>query len=146
MGDSSPTSAMTSMEVESFSLCATLSGHEQDIRSISALADGTVVTGSRDSTLRLWKPTSDDGLESYVCSSTLTGHTHYVGAVASTPNGGVISGSNDKHVIEWDIVSGVPQRILEGHQGAVSFVASCSITGRLLSASWDKTARIWDKV
>mmetsp|Transcript_870 Transcript_870/g.1758 ORF Transcript_870/g.1758 Transcript_870/m.1758 type:complete len:815 (-) Transcript_870:632-3076(-) len=133
------------MEVEAYNLRATLSGHEQDIRSISALSDGTLITGSRDATLRLWKPSPDEELEPYTCSCTLTGHTHYVGSVASTPSGGVLSGSNDKHVIEWDITSGIPARILEGHENAVSCVAPCAASGQLLSASWDKTARVWDK-
>ena len=94
-----------------FQLCATLAGHEQDVRAVGALATGEVVTGSRDMSVRLWRYEPAEG---FSCSSTLLGHTHFVGAVSAVGTG-VASGSNDKHVIEWDMEHGTPTRILEGH-------------------------------
>ena len=120
-----------------FQLCATLAGHEQDVRTVGALASGEVITGSRDMSVRLWRYEPAGG---FSCSSTLLGHTHFVGAVAPVGTG-VASGSNDKHVIEWDMERGTPARILEGHTDVVSCVRA---RGELLySASWDKTARVW---
>ena len=77
------------MEVDSaapFVLRATLSGHEQDVRAVGSLADGAIATGSRDSSVRVWREeeaAAADG-PAYV-GTALLGHTHYVGAVAPGP-------------------------------------------------------------
>ena len=51
-----------------FQLCATLAGHEQDVRAVGALATGEVITGSRDMSVRLWRYEPAGG---FSCSSTL---------------------------------------------------------------------------
>ena len=102
------------VERELFKLSATLAGHEQDVRCVGALANNQVLTGSRDSSVRVWAPApSTDGF-SYACTSTLLGHSHYVGTLTATPLDGLASGSNDKHVIEWDLAPNAPARVLEG--------------------------------
>ncbi len=134
---------MSDMEVDTaaplpFALRATLSGHEQDVRSVGSTADGAIITGSRDASVRVWREQEGAAYE----STALLGHTHYVGAVGRGADGGVVSGSNDKHVIEWDLSAGAPSRVLQGHKDVVSCVSS-SASGALLSASWDKTVRVW---
>jgi len=133
------------MDVDTYQLSATLQMHEDkenDVRSVDELADGAIVTGSRDRTVRLWQPaTTDEGIV-YTCDSTLIGHTHYVQSVCTMPTG-IASCSNDKHIIEWDVASSTPSRILEGHTDVVSCVTHSVATGMLYSASWDKTARVW---
>ena len=123
-----------------YQLAASLAGHEQDVRTVDGLDDGTVISGSRDATVRLWRRAEEGG--GYTCTSTLTAHTHYVQRVCATA-GGLASCSNDKHIIEWDVSAGVPSRILEGHTDVVSCVATSVASGLLYSASWDKTARVW---
>lgn len=117
------------------------------MRSVSALASGEVLTGSRDMSVRLWKQDSepkDPSGPAYACAATLLGHSHFVGAVS--PSGtGVASGSNDKHVIEWDLSAGTPLRILEGHTDVISCVRAATSGDQLFSASWDKTARVWQQ-
>merc|ERR1719171_1431721 len=79
-------------------------------------------------------------------SATLAGHeqdVRYVGALTATPLDGLASGSNDKHVIEWDLVTNAPARVLEGHEDVVSCVRAGASGDLLYSASWDKTARVW---
>jgi len=128
-----------------FQLCATLAGHEQDVRSVSALSSGEVLTGSRDMSVRLWKTDKDPSSEqAYTCAVTLLGHSHFVGAV-SPAGTGAASGSNDKHVIEWDLAAGTPLRILEGHTDVISCVRAAASGDTLFSASWDKTARVWQQ-
>ena len=122
-----------------YQLSATLLGHEQDVRTVGGLADGTIVTGSRDATIRVWQRPAAGG--NYTCTSTLNAHTHYVQSICTTSTGGLASCSNDKHVIEWDLAAAVPTRILEGHTDVVSGVFEAG--GVLYSASWDKTARVW---
>ena len=130
------------MEVveEKFTLSATLSGHEQDVRAVSCTANGAVLTASRDHSVRVWRRASADG--PFEAPSTLTGHTHFVIAACATPNGAA-SGSNDKHVIEWDLQTAVPLRVLDGHTNTVSCVVYSAVHGLLYSASWDKTVKVW---
>ena len=98
------------MEVdEAYRLSAVLAGHEEDVRALAVLGDA-VVTGSRDRTVRLWKPAGADAdpAASYACATTLLGHTHYVAAVATTADGALASGSNDKHAAERESNSQSP--------------------------------------
>ena len=132
---------MSAMEIEppeQYKLAATLAGHEQDVRAVASAANGSIVTGSRDSAVRVWTRVDDK-----YTSTVLHGHTHYVIAVASGPSGSIASGSNDKHVVEWDLTTGVPARVLEGHTNTVSCVAYSASIGALVSASWDSTAKVW---
>jgi WD40 repeat protein len=138
------TPTMSAMEVESpepFALSATLAGHEQDVRAVASCNDGAILTGSRDSAVRVWHRHGDD--KQFV-STVLHGHTHYVIAVAPGPDiNAAASGSNDKHVIEWDLAAGTPARVLEGHTNTVSCVTYSVAIGAVLSASWDSTVKVW---
>ena len=129
-----------SMETEPFSLSATLAGHEQDVRAVTSAGDGMVLTASRDMTVRAWRRGDDSS--GFSEPMKLEGHTHFVIAVCATASGAA-SGSNDKHVIEWDLTSGAPLRILEGHENTVSAVAYSGVSGQLFSASWDCSAKVW---
>ena len=133
-------SAMEISESPPYQLAASHAGHEQDVRTVGSLDDGTIISGSRDATVRLWRR-AEDGSE-YTCMSTLNAHTHYVQRICATASG-LASCSNDRHIIEWDVSAGVPARILEGHADVVSCVATSVSSGLLYSASWDKTARVW---
>ena len=132
----------SAMEIEPpshFSLAATLAGHEQDVRAVTSSADGAIVTASRDMVVRVWRRAEDKSYTSIV----LLGHSHYVIAVAAGPTGSIASGSNDKHVVEWDLTTGMPARVLEGHTNTVSCVAYSAAIGALISASWDSTVKVW---
>jgi WD40 repeat protein len=61
------------------------------------LADGRVISGSFDNTLRLWD------IESGACVKTLAGHTNSVYCVVQLADGRVLSGSGDKTLRLWDI-------------------------------------------
>ena len=54
------------------------------------------------------------------------------------------SGSNDATIRVWDPRSGVCQKILDDHNGAVYCVTASHDSRRLASASRDKTIKIWE--
>jgi WD40 repeat protein len=58
----------------------------------------------------------------------------------------IVSGSDDNTVRIWDLKSGQPLRVLEGHTNTVTSLAALKLDGRdvVASGSWDNTVRVWD--
>ena len=93
-----------------------------------AVAEGRVVSGSVDETLRVWP-----GLGEHC--SVLEGHTHWVTAVA-VAEGRVVSSSADETLRVWDLASGQCLHVLKGHTDEVMAVAVAE--GRVVSGSRDQ--------
>lgn len=94
-----------------------------------------VVTGSRDTTLRLWDALSGR------CIHTFRGHRGAIRCVQFT-GANVVSGSYDCTVRLWCIRTGNCVRVLNGHKNRVYTLLydGCHI----ISASLDTTIRVWD--
>ena len=93
----------------------TLEGHS-DVWCLVQLADGRVVSGSGDSTLKVWNVTTG------VCEMTLKEHSDYVDCLVQLADGRVVSGSDDRTLKVWNTNTGVCERTLEGHsENAVSY-------------------------
>jgi len=89
--------------------------------------------------------------ESLVFKGVLSGHSGWVTSIATSPENPdmILTGSRDKTVFVWQLTRedgeyGYPKRILHGHNGFVSDVVISSDGQFALSASWDKTLRLWD--
>src|SRR6185295_5917703 len=97
----------------------TLDGHEAGVKCIGFDPQGeTLASGSRDSTVRIWKQRSGELLQ------TLEGHGAMVRSVAFDPQGETLaSASEDKTVKLWEVRNGKLLRNLEGHQSGVYSVA-----------------------
>ena len=84
----------------------------------------------------------------------LQGHGGYVVSVAFSPDGTrlatgsdgtrVYTGSQDNTARIWDLETGDPLAVLQGHESTVWSVAFSPDGTRLATGSYDKTARIWD--
>jgi len=82
---------------------------------------------------------------------TLQGHSDWVTAIATTFEAStmIVSSSRDKKVMVWELTPdaenyGYARRALTGHNQAVQDVVISSDGQFALSASWDKTLRLWD--
>ncbi|EAU35338.1 hypothetical protein ATEG_04891 [Aspergillus terreus NIH2624] len=137
--------------VKAVSRCsASIAGHGEAIlaTSFSPASSSTMVTGSGDSTARVWD--CDTGTPLH----TLKGHTSWVLAVAYSPNGAIIAtGSMDNSVRLWDAKKGAALGgPLKGHAKWITSLAwepyhtQQAGRPRLASASKDATVRIWDVV
>ncbi|KAJ5564504.1 hypothetical protein N7513_000746 [Penicillium frequentans] len=113
-----------------------------------------IITGSRDSNLRVWKlpkpsdpvylphgPAADD----YDCPyfvRVLTGHTHSVRAIAAHGDT-LVSGSYDCTVRVWKISTGHVQFTLTGHTLKVYSVVMDHKRNRCISGAMDHMVKIW---
>tara|TARA_R110002072_G_scaffold179059_1_gene335021 strand:+ start:54659 stop:57862 length:3204 start_codon:yes stop_codon:yes gene_type:complete len=121
-------------------LLHTLAGHSSAVMSVVFISQsGTLVSGGRDSTVKLWEADTGRLLR------TLEGHTDEVNSVAFSPQGGTLAtGSDDNTVKLWEADTGRLLRTLEGRTGCVYSVAF-SPQGRVLaSADNVSSLNLWD--
>ncbi|MFN6437814.1 MAG: WD40 repeat domain-containing protein [Nostoc sp. DedSLP01] len=131
-----------------------LYGHAESVNTVVVTPNGRqVISASSDKTLKVWNLA--DGKELI----TLKGHTESVNAVAVTPNGQqVISASSDNKLIVWNLadgkegffnfmmnlITGRQLLILYGHTESVNAVAVTPNGQQVISASSDKTLKVWN--
>ena len=111
-----------------------------------------IITGSRDSTLRVWKlPKADDPdfmpdlLEDQDCPyllRTLVGHNFSVRAIAAHGDT-LVSGSYDHTVRVWKISTGETVHRLAGHNQKVYSVVLDHEKNRCMSGSMDNLVKVW---
>ncbi|MEZ5219167.1 MAG: hypothetical protein R2715_21890 [Ilumatobacteraceae bacterium] len=132
-------------------LLQVLSGHTGRVGAVGVVtgADGRlrIISGSDDSTVRVWDPDHPDHT-----LQVLTGHTGSVWAVGVMTGADgrprIISGSHDRTVRVWDPdhPDHTPQ-VLTGHTGsvwAVGVMTGADGRPRIISGSHDRTVRVWD--
>ena len=113
-----------------------LNGHHHSVRAIAAHGD-TLVSGSYDCTVRVWKISTGETLHR------LQGHTQKVySVVLDHERNRCISGSMDNLVKVWSLDTGTALFNLDGHSSLVGLLDLRE--GRLVSAAADSTLRIWD--
>lgn len=113
-----------------------LNGHSHSVRAIAAHGD-TLVSGSYDCTVRVWKISTGETLHR------LQGHTQKVySVVLDHERNRCISGSMDNLVKVWSLDTGSLLFNLDGHASLVGLLDLRE--DRLVSAAADSTLRIWD--
>jgi F-box and WD-40 domain protein CDC4 len=113
-----------------------------------------IITGSRDSQLRVWK-LPEQGGKRYLPSGpppndsdcpyfirVLQGHTHSVRAIAAHEDT-LVSGSYDHSVRVWRISTGETVHQLRGHVAKVYSVVLDKKRNRCISGSMDNSVKIW---
>ena len=113
-----------------------------------------IITGSRDSNLRVWKlpqpedktffqagPPQDDAECPYFVR-VLTGHHHSVRAIAAHADT-LVSGSYDCTVRVWKISTGETVHRLQGHTQKVYSIVLDHKRNRCISGSMDNLVKVW---
>ncbi|KAI0968097.1 quinon protein alcohol dehydrogenase-like superfamily [Xylaria arbuscula] len=136
-------------------LMPTNTGKMEDGKSVMMPAKPLIITGSRDSQLRVWR-LPDAGSRRYIQTGppandadcpyfirTLQGHTHSVRAIAAHADT-LVSGSYDNTVRVWRISTGETVHVLQGHTQKVYSVVLDVKRNRCISGSMDSYVKIWD--
>jgi F-box and WD-40 domain protein CDC4 len=133
----------------------TIIGHETDGTPIMMPKEPLIITGSRDSTLRVWKlpkvgdtpfnpngdiATTDDQNPYFIRA--LLGHIHSVRAIAAHGDT-LVSGSYDASVRVWRISNGDLVHRLIGHTQKVYSVILDHERNRCISGSMDNLVKVW---
>ncbi|RLV94568.1 Protein DOA1 [Spathaspora sp. JA1] len=127
----------------SYKLSATLTGHEQDVKSIATINESQLVSVSRDSTTRLWTDFSSSNQDSQIILHSPT--ASFINSVSYISDRGLIASGGQDGMIYLNESNGEGKEDLYqliGHQGNV-----CALHynhGQLISSSWDSTAKVWD--
>jgi WD40 repeat protein len=130
-----------------------LHGHESQVWSAAFSPDGSrIVTASRDKTARIWDAATGKEI------TLLRGQEDLVTSAAFSPDGTrIVTTSFDATARVWDAATGKEIMVLRGtgellsllpvpksHEDAVWSAAFSPDGSRIVTASRDKTARIWD--
>jgi WD40 repeat protein len=141
-------------DMNSFEVTHCLSGHSDAISCLLFDAEaGTVVTGSHDKTLRIWKLNRKSqfwekkGAKYGYKAHTLYGHTSSVLCCAKAKNSSIspfITGSFDHSLRIWDMTTLKCTGVLNGHAQGVTCIKVASHSPVALSGSKDNTMRMWN--
>ncbi|KFA73289.1 hypothetical protein S40288_07263 [Stachybotrys chartarum IBT 40288] len=134
-----------------FKLSAQLLGHEADVRAVSFPLSDTVLSASRDCTVRLWRRAREN--PTFFEQSLISRGSEYVNTLTffppteEHPGGLVVSGGKDT-IIELKSLnrssSDTADRLLLGHAHNVCALDTSTNGKYLVSGGWDGQARVWN--
>jgi WD40 repeat protein len=113
----------------------TLRGHTSTVRCLKMSDAHTAISGSRDTTLRIWD------LKKGLCKHVLIGHQASVRCL-EIHGDIVVSGSYDTTAKIWSISEGKCLRTLTGHFSQIYAIAFDG--KKIATGSLDTSVRIWD--
>ena len=115
--------------------------HRDLVQSIAVSPRGDLLASGGFRTVKLWRrPRDAQRVE-------LPGLSDKPGALTVSPDGKLAAaGQADGAVLVWDLATRQVARRLEGHQAAVTALAFAPDSVTLISASLDKTIRVWNAV
>ena len=138
----------------SLELLTTFEGHQGPVNAVG-LQGNKVVSASGDGKMMMWDITTGERLK------TFEGHDRGLACIEfkvrpllfltllvdhnpSLQDDLIVSGSNDCKIKIWSASRGECIRTLTGHDLLVRALSFDPVSGRLVSASYDKSVKVWD--
>jgi len=120
-----------------------LKGHSGTVLTVKFNVEGNYcLSGGQDKIIRLWNP------HKAICIKTYPGHGYEVTDIAvSMDNSRFASCGGDRSPFLWDVSTGRVIRKFRGHESTVNCVRFNKVQEEnttLVSASYDRSVRIWD--
>ncbi|AOW01598.1 WD40-repeat-containing domain protein [Yarrowia lipolytica] len=115
-------------------------GHTGEVTCVKMIDNGSVVSGSTDTTVRLGK---ENNKGQFISTPLENGHSETV-TVLRADNKFVVSGSSDMTVRIWETRSEKQKYVLTGHKAAVKDIALDSKNMRLITGDQNNIVKIWD--
>ncbi|KAH3670257.1 hypothetical protein WICMUC_004910 [Wickerhamomyces mucosus] len=124
-----------------YKLSATLEGHEDDVKAVVSPFNDTIISASRDSTVRVWSKNNEGQWDSTI---NFKSNAFINSLTFDAENNLVISGGQDKLINITDLYSSSldSKYVLIGHDSNVC--ALDSKDDQVISGSWDTTAKVWE--
>ncbi|KZO94713.1 WD40 repeat-like protein [Calocera viscosa TUFC12733] len=113
-----------------------MNGHEGPVNCV-ILQGSTLVSASGDAKLIMWNIETGEILRRF------EGHSRGIACVALTTHR-IISGSKDPYMKLYDSDTGACLETVKGHHDLVRSLAVDPNMGRVISASYDKSLKVWD--
>ncbi|RXN25645.1 F-box WD repeat-containing 11-like isoform X2 [Labeo rohita] len=123
-------------DIESLECLKVLTGHTGSVLCLQ-YDERVIVTGSSDSTVRVWDVVSGEVLNTLIHHNEAVLHLRFC-------NGLMVTCSKDRSIAVWDMASATDislRRVLVGHRAAVNVVDFDD--KYIVSASGDRTIKVW---
>jgi len=130
-------------DADSGQLIKILSGHANGVCSAVFSPDGkTILTGGHDRTVRIWNSDTGDELRQLGEEIDAKSKNSYFAAFSPDGKKVVITGDDESLIL--DAESGAVLKILIGHTNRVCSAAFSRDGKKIVTASYDNTAKIWE--
>ena len=121
----------------------TFVGHKGPIRSLCAISNKILASGSMDANIKIW-----DIEERIIKITTLSGHRSTVTALCYVREGQLVSGSWDNSLIIWSKFPGSSsnysqKQVLTGHRSGIRGIIRIN-NREIISGEWDGDLKIWN--
>jgi cytochrome c len=110
--------------------------HDGAVNAVAMLGEDRIATAGEDRRIAIWSVGSDQP------NNILEGHEGPIAALAASPDGAWLASASWDHTVRLWLLGSGEARVLAGHQDNVNGVAFLP-NGRVVSAGYDATLRIW---